>query len=601
MRSPLLGLGSFAWGGERIELTQLVVPHHLLGESLTLRAEGDGAFSVFLEGRPLIRNGRVGEPAIADNGEVRVFVRELHARPGTEFELIRHSRMAAIRGLASRFQVSESARGSGMLRLTLEGPDAQANEQTLRSIHNAFVRQNVERKSMEAEKRIEFLDEQLPELRASVDEAEGRFNRFRQDNEAFDLAAEGANLLNQVVEVEQRLAEMDLERSQLRMSYASQHPNIIALDEQMERLRERRREFDSRIRELPQSQQELLRLRREAEVNSALYTAMLNNAQELRVVRAGMVGNVRVVDEAITGHRPVRPNRSLTLAVSVVLGGLLGVFTVFLRNMLRRVVVSPDELEKAFDLSCYAVIPESETFHRQERRAQKGKGAPPILVRDMPEDLASESLRGLRTGLHFALMNRNGRCVALTSPNPSAGKSFLSLNLAYLLAEAGKRTIVVDADLRRGHIHKTLDVTRAPGLSDVIAGKASLDEAIRPVGDSKLHFLPTGEIPPNPSELLMSERLDEVLRSLEESYDLVILDTAPVLAATDGVLVAARAAAVFLAIRAGTTSLAEVRQAVRAIYRDSVPISGFILNRLQQGSARYSNGGYYHYQYSYNA
>jgi len=597
---PLLGASRFAWGGEQVEVPQFLVPDELLGHQFTLRAgQEGGSYTLMDDAGQAVLEGVVGSAAGSGDGRIQIFVRSLLARPGTEFLVTRQSRQAAVNALRRDLSVNEAGRGSAILTLSLEGQNPAQTELTLNAVANAFVRQNVERRSQEAEQRIRFLDEQLPEMRRDLEQAEERFNAFRQENEAFDLSAEGDNLLTQVVEVERQLAEMELQRSELAQNYASQHPRMVALNQQVQQLRDLRDELEGRIRQLPDSQQALLRLQREVEVGSEIYTAMLNQAQELRVMHAGAVGNVRIVDEAVAGGAPVSPRQGLVVGAAGTLGLVLGIGGVFVRHLLRRGISDPTELENHFDTSCYAVVPQSKRFDRLQRRAARQGLPPPILARELPDDMAVESLRSLRTSLHFALMHQQRKTVAITGPGPGVGKTFLSVNLAYLLAEAGKRVLVMDADMRRGHMHDQFNVSRDPGLSDIIAGKVRWQDAMHPVEQTSLSFMSTGTVPPNPSELLMSSTFDTLLEDLEQSFDLVVLDTVPVLAATDGLLVASRAGAVFMTVRAGLNRLPEVEQAMKRFRHDGVGISGFIFNGLPRTSEQGGYGGYYHYQYDY--
>ena len=595
----MFGLAGYAWGGEQIDVPQFVVPDAYLGEEFRLVAGSSGRFTLRTPDGRNVLEGAVDETASNGDGSIRIFVRELRARPGSEFRVVRRSRQAAIDSLRNRLTVSESGRGSGMLSITLEEPDRSAASATLNAIANAFVRQNVERRSLEAERRIEFLDDQLPEVRRELETAEERFNAFRSENEAFDLTSEGQNILGQVVEIESMLAEAELKRAELRQNYAARHPRIIALNDQVGQLQQTRSELDGRIRQLPESQQELLRLKREVDVGTEIYTALLNQSQELRVVRAGTIGNVRVVDEAVAGFDAIRPRKSLILALSVVLGGMLGTFAVFGRHMFRRTISNAVELEDRHGLSCYAAIPRSDKLERCYKRSDKAGTPRPILVRDLPEEPASESLRSLRTSLHFALMNQQRRVVAFTGPSPGIGKTFIATNLGWLLGQAGKRTVLVDADMRRGHLHEYFDQRREPGLSDIIAGRVTWDDAVRKGGEQGLDHVTSGTVPPNPSELLMCERFDRLISDLEQAYDFVVIDTAPVLAATDGVLASARAGAIFMVVRAGENHPAEVDQALKRLERDGVAVSGFVLNALPKASGKAGYGSYHHYQYDY--
>ncbi|MEX2338669.1 MAG: Wzz/FepE/Etk N-terminal domain-containing protein, partial [Aquisalimonadaceae bacterium] len=287
LRQPMFGLPLFAWGGEHIEVAHLVVPESWHGERLTLVALDDGRYQLSGPKGRTRHVGKVGELYASEDGSVQALIREVVARPGTRFNVVRRASGDAVRDLQRGVRITDAGRGSGgVLRLSLEGSSPVDVQATLNAITNAYVRQNVERRSQEAEQRIAFLDEQLPQIRRQLESAEERLSHYRRENEALDLSAEGLALLEQTVGVEQRAVEISLKRSELSRNYASQHPRMIALNQQEQQLLERRSGLDSRIQGLPASQQELLRLQREVEVTTALYTAMLNQAQELRVVRA---------------------------------------------------------------------------------------------------------------------------------------------------------------------------------------------------------------------------------------------------------------------------------------------------------------------------
>ncbi|HSD20432.1 MAG TPA: polysaccharide biosynthesis tyrosine autokinase, partial [Anaeromyxobacter sp.] len=222
----------------------------------------------------------------------------------------------------------------------------------------------------------------------------------------------------------------------------------------------------------------------------------------------------------------------------------------------------------------------------------------PILADADPKDLAVESLRSLRTSLQFALFESESGVVSLSGPAPGVGKSFVSANLAHLLGEAGKQVIVVDADLRRGHLHEYYGTDRARGLSDLIGGHVTLEEAIRETASPNVRFIPTGTIPPNPAELLSSERFSRLLEHLGAHYEVVLLDTPPILAVTDAAVIGRHASVNLLVLRAGEHPLREVGASLRAFARANVRVHGLVLNgvHLDRGLGR---GSGYHYQYRY--
>jgi tyrosine-protein kinase Etk/Wzc len=223
------------------------------------------------------------------------------------------------------------------------------------------------------------------------------------------------------------------------------------------------------------------------------------------------------------------------------------------------------------------------------------------LARDYPEELAREALRSLRTSLHFSRKGADSNTIVITGPSPSAGKSFVSINLAVLLAEAGKRVVLVDGDLRKGHLHKYLKSTVEQGLSEILSGAATIEEAGRVVAGTSVTLISRGQVPPNPSELLMRPKLAECLHDLQGKFDFVVIDGPPVLAVTDAAVIisAVPNATQFLVVRAGVQRLSEVVEAARRLSRQRCKVSGVIFNGVRKSDfSEHSDHGYY-YQYEY--
>jgi tyrosine-protein kinase Etk/Wzc len=314
-------------------------------------------------------------------------------------------------------------------------------------------------------------------------------------------------------------------------------------------------------------------------------------------VKEGTLGNVRILDAAIVPVKPVAPKKARVLALSLLLGLAGGVALAFARRALDQGIEDPEVLEREFSIGVHASVPQSARQRIVASRARPGEGIP-VLARVGSDDLAVESLRSLRTSLQFALLEATSNIVTVGGPAPNVGKSFVTVNLAHLLGEAGKRVLVVDADMRRGHLHRYYAGERAPGLSDVIAGAASLADAVRETASHNVHFLATGAIPPNPSELLASERFARTLAQLSAGYDLVLLDTPPILAVTDAAILGRLAGVNLLVLRAGRHPLREITAALRALGRGGVRVHGFVLNgvQLDRGLGRKNT---FHYQYKY--
>ena len=253
-------------------------------------------------------------------------------------------------------------------------------------------------------------------------------------------------------------------------------------------------------------------------------------------------------------------------------------------------------IEAVTGLPVFAVVAHSGSQDRFERATRKRPGGTVrLLAAREPSDLAVESLRSLRTSLQFALMESGSRILSLGGPSPGLGKSFVASNLAYLLAESGKRTLLIDADLRNGCQNRVFEKPRSPGLSEVIAGTAKVGDVVHSVS-AALDVITCGEFPPRPSELLASPRFRELIDRFAKEYDMVVLDTPPVLAVTDATLIAGVSGVNLLVLREGRHPMREIEIALKRYHHTGAKVAGFVFNDVSQ----ISGGGYgYHYQYQY--
>ncbi|WP_273703896.1 polysaccharide biosynthesis tyrosine autokinase [Candidatus Accumulibacter vicinus] len=594
--SPWLGLSSFAWGGERIQVDSLDVPRVQLDQLHTLIAGEGGAFEVFDEDDQLVLKGKAGMRA--SNQDYAIFVADLKARPGTQFWLIKLSAETAIDDLRRNYSVKERGKKSGVLELSLLGQDPAEIGLVLDDIQNTYVRQNVERRSAEAEKTLKFLETQLPALKTQLDSAEAAYNNYRQSRGSLDLNLETQAILKSLVDVENAAVLLKQERDELRQHFKPEHPRIEAMDNKLQRLNERRKQFDAEVARLPDTQQTVLRLARDVEVSNRLYTELLNTAQQLRVSKAGTVGDVRVIDVAAVARKPVGAGPVAILSIALLLGLLISMLVIWVLRSLRVVVEDPEIIESQLGLPVYATVPHSKAEVELHRHGRGGTGG--LLAVVYPEEDAVESLRGLRTTLHFALLDAQRNSLLITGSSPGLGKSFVSKNLGAVLAQLDKRVVIVDADLRRGHLHKEFDIERSPGLSEYVAGQASLEEILKPTVLPTLRVVATGQIPPNPSELLMHPRFEVLLAALAANFDTVIVDAPPVLAVSDAAIIGRHVGATLMIARAGKHPIRELEQAVKRLNQAGVQVKGFVFNDLNVSRQNYRYGykGYV-YRYSY--
>ncbi|MEA1081428.1 polysaccharide biosynthesis tyrosine autokinase [Marinobacter qingdaonensis] len=591
----------YAWGGEKLTITRMEVPGKT--GNFFLRATESGWQLLNEERKPLLE-GKVNEPA--DNGRYALMVTELVAKPGTLFNVTKRSSYSATNGLQGGISAGEKGRGSGIIALTYQHPNPGMAERILDEVSRNYVRQNIERSSAEAAQSLEFLRSQLPQVKKDLEAAERRLNEYQVTAVTIDITAESSSLLQQIVELETRISELEIQRAEIEQRFQPTHPRYKAWASQMAELKQRRAELDRKIGTLPETQQELVRLRRDVEVGNEIYLQMLSNIQQLDIARAGTVGNVRVVDEAAANTAaPVKPKRALIVMVALLLGGTVGVGMVLLRSAFNRGVENPEDIEK-IGLPVYASIPLSDTqaeLVKPKSRAQlRGKErASGLLAVVNPADLAIESLRSLRTSLHFGMMDAKNNVLMISGPSPGVGKTFVSVNLAAVMAMGNQKVLLIDGDLRRGFSHDVFRVRNENGLSDLLSGKASAKEVVWPSGVEGLDFVSRGTTPPNPSELLMSKRFDEFLAGFSEKYDLVIIDTPPVLAVTDAAIVGKHAGTTMLVARFGINPVKEIELTKRRFEQNGIQVKGAIFNGIEKKASNYSYGSYGYYNYEYKS
>jgi tyrosine-protein kinase Etk/Wzc len=593
---PFLGLASYAWGGERIAVDRLDVPDSLLNRTLTLVATPGGYVLRGPGGQQLLA-GEVGKAANGRcaAGPVRTFVSDLSARPGTHFEVSKRARTRVIEQLQERLRVTEKGDGSGVLVMALRGADPQRLARVLDALAMNYVRENVEQKSAAASKTLDFLETQLPLLKANLDAAETARKGYQVQNGMVDLSREAQAMLDQSVSIERAISEAELQRAEVEQRFTGNHPAIIALNQKIKQLWGQRAALDAKMRDLPGAELESTRLTRDVKVASQLYDVLLNKAQELRVLKSGTIGNVRVLDRATVPDQPVLPRKGPELLVCLFLGMTGGVALAYARKSLYVGIDDPAAVEQLTGLTVYATVPRSA---KQARLSPPGgKGAQALLAAVAPDDTAVEAICSLRTGLRFALLEASNNVVSVTGPTPEVGKSFVISNLAYLMARAERRVLLIDGDLRRGRIHKIFGGNRSPGLSDVLTGSASMADAVRTSQVDDLHWMSSGHIPPDPVGLLGSERFGGLVAELSALYDLVLIDTAPILPVTDAALVGRHAGTTLLVLRAGSHPAREVLSAVKRLAQNGVEVRGAVLNDLSGAGARYSRYGY---QYRYD-
>lgn len=416
-----------------------------------------------------------------------------------------------------------------------------------------------------------------------------------------DITIETKAVLDQIVALETLISELKLKQAEMEHRFTREHPAYQALITQMGQLDQQKRTLEKKIKNLPETQQELLRLARDMQVTTEIYTQLLNKTQELDIVRAGTVGNVRIIDSAEANiEKPVKPKKPMIVLIATLLGGLIAVAYVLIRKALNRGIEDPDAIEQ-LGIPVYASIPLSkgQTLIESNVKGNRPGTGSLLLAVNNPADLAVESLRSLRTSLHFATMEAKNNILMISGPSPAVGKSFVSCNLAAIIAQAGQKVLLVDADMRKGYLNKLFRKDVSNGLSDLLAGKIDLATATHPTEVDNLHVITRGQIPPNPSELLMHINFTQFLDNVSSQYDVVIIDTPPILAVTDAALVGRQAGTTLIVTRFGVNAAKEILVTKRRFEQNGIVVKGAIFNAVERKASAYGYGNYSYYQYEY--
>jgi tyrosine-protein kinase Etk/Wzc len=341
---------------------------------------------------------------------------------------------------------------------------------------------------------------------------------------------------------------------------------------------------------------------RDVEVGNEIYMLLLAKTQELDIVRAGTVGNVRVVDHAeVDRTEPIKPKKALIAIVATLLGGFIAIAIVLIQKAINKGVEDPSEIE-AIGLPVYASVPFSTNQNKLTpfKKERKGKTHQnnKVLAVENPADLSIEALRSLRTSLHFVMMEAKNNVIAISGPSPEVGKSFITANLGAVLAQNGQKVLIIDADMRKGYLQKHFGLAWENGLSDYLSGQQTLEQVTKATNIEGLNIITRGQVPPNPSELLMHSNFSDLISEIKAKYDIVIIDTPPILAVTDPAIVGGHAGTILLVTRFGQNAIKEIEVARNRFEQNGIDVKGVIFNGVvKKASNAYGYYGHYNYEY----
>jgi len=351
-------------------------------------------------------------------------------------------------------------------------------------------------------------------------------------------------------------------------------------------------EVDARIRLLPEQQMTLTSLTRATQAYESIYTLLLTRYQEAKITEAMKTAEIQVVDKALVPFFPLSPHHGQNLMLGVLVGIILGLIATFLLEYLDTSIKNPDDVESVLEIPVLGTIGKFGEGNGGEEAYSRSC----LLSHNNPKSPFAEAYRIIRTNIMLANVDKPPKTILMSSAMVGEGKTTTCVNLATVMAQTGEKVILVDTDLRRSHLHHVFRIGREPGVTNYLARNATIEEVINPTIVDNLYFVPSGYLPPNPSELLASRRMAEMIEALKASADVVIFDAPPVMVVTDAVILAKKLDGAIMVVHASITDRMLAHRAVRNLKDVGVFVLGGILNGFT-ASRSYSRYGYYYYRY----
>ncbi|MEY0890540.1 polysaccharide biosynthesis tyrosine autokinase [Providencia rettgeri] len=572
------------WGDKAsIAISLYSLPEHLIGEPAIVTYLGENRYALHIDNQTF--EGKVGE--LLKQDEISLLVSSINAEVGQEFTLSKDARYSTIENLRNTLTIAEVGKGTGIISLAIKGADKAENVQILNSIIQNYVDQNTERKKEVTNNTLLFLDEYLPKVKTKLDNYENQLNAFRKKNESIDLSLEAKSALDGALQVEEKLNELTFKEVEIQQLYTRNHPAYQSLLDKRQQLLREKEKISKNIQKLPNTQQQIVRLTRDVESEQAIYNQLVAKQQELSVLNSGITADVRIIDSAESQPNAVAPKKALIMVLATILGFIVGCAYVIAREFFNNKIKGTEDID-ALGVNVYATIP----FSTHEKKLIAAGNKRPLALEN-PADTAVEAIRSLRTSVYFSVMNQGNNLVMISSASPDVGKSFVTSNMAVVLANAGKKVLLIDTDLRKGRIHKAFGLSNKAGLSEYLAQQDITQPTIHHGVIENLDVICRGKNVTHSSELLMGERFKHLLDTVKGQYDIVVIDTAPILAITDSAIIGKYVGTSLLIAYYGVNTVKDIELSLKRFKQNDIEITGVILNGIDAKSDDYN----YVYEY----
>lgn len=593
------GLHKYNWGGATIAVSAMTVTDNLYSNKFTLTAGENGHYTLSYPGSAPV-TGTVNVPTtikVEPYGEATLTVSKLNANPGAEFTLSKANPNAIMTALSNQISAQQPDKFTSLINVSLKGNDPINVSHTLNAVAESAVAQSVNEKSEQAAKTLSFLQDRLPKVEKSLIAAEQALNDYKSESGNIALDEQTKGLLMEMGNLQTQIAQLMVDKTSLEQEYTDNSYQIRSLETRIKSLKNLQLKLQDKIKGLPQSDQKLMQLTRDVTIQNKVFSALLSNIQQYELLKESTIGDVQIVDHASVPYININKPASLVKILGAILGFFVSIAFIFIRQYFFNGIENPEVVENKFGLPVLGALHQSKLQTNQLKALNEGSQKYLKVLEEIDShDFTVEGFRSLRTNLMFELAKTDNNIISISGPVPNVGKSFVSINIAAALAESGKKVLLIDGDIRKGDLYQYFLKSRYPGLCDFLAGTATKEECIHATRVENLSFLPTGRLPKKQTQLLLSKNFEDLMAALKTEYDLIVIDTAPVLAVTDAFLIGRLAGIRLLVLGYGMHNDHEIEHTLQRYQKAGIPLNGCIFNLIKSSNSALS----YRYQYRYS-
>lgn len=534
---PFLGMNNFAWGGESIKIDSFHVPNSMKGEKFIITYLGNNKYTLTDSDGKKIINGKLNENLNYKyyKEQVSINISEIKARPGIKFKITQLSIDNAIDEILRNLNISNAGKKADLITLSYQGQNPENISRILNSIAESAVRQDINQKQEQAKKTLEFLRKHEPKVRADLAESETILHNYRSKTGNVALDQETKITMDNIAFLQNQISQVLIQKGQVEQKYTQESLQIKDVNTTIEKLTQEKEKYVKKLKTLPNADQIALNLMRDVDIQNQIYINLVEKIQQFELLKAGTVGDLSVVSYAFVPLNSSDLPRKNIVIFSII----FSIFSLILITLIRRLmfvgIQDPDIIESKFNINCLATLNESKIQRKQVQDFKKNKIKYMKFLAEIDSfDLTVEGLRSLRTNLAYQNQYTKNKIVVLLSPKPDAGKTFISANFAYILAENGKKVLLIDGDLRRGNLINYFDSRSSPkGLSEVLVQNLNCAELIMKTRVKNLDFLPRGNYSDKITSIIDSNNIEKLLMEISVPYDYVVIDTPPILSVSD--------------------------------------------------------------------